>query len=227
MSRFCTGLAFVLMTTTAAQAATVVLSDGDFDTWVATPLAGFGVGQTAAVQPTGGNPDAFYAVTTTTGGVTVTHHLSPGMTYNPAAGAIESILFSIDFNAISAFGQGQSIAFLASQGGSMFVVDATVTGSNSAAGWQSKTTGPVIDPAAFSRDSGTGTLDFSATAAPITFGIRTANSGGNGITIGYDNFSATLTVEDSTVVPLPAPLGLALFGVGALGLVSRRSHKAS
>ena len=200
-----------------AQAATVTLLEQEFppadlSTIVISGPAG---GQTATRPTIGGNSgtspnDPYLEVTTNTNVTTFTGFSLSGLTYDFSAGSIDQLDFSVDYEIQSAFGQGHGFGLLAIQNGDIFRATSNATGST-ASGWQSVLKTGITS---FTQDTGSGGIDFSAGANPITFGLYTANTGGNTIRIGYDN----LMVELSTsAVPIPAAIWL--FGSGLLGLI--------
>jgi len=208
----------------AAQAGTVGLSDGDFDpaTWATTFASGVS-GQTGAQVASGGNPGAYWEVETTTNTQTFMAHLGSALVYDPALGALDSIDISLQYLPLAARGDGHFIAPLLRQDGTLYRASGSVTGST-ATTWQTYAlTG--LTPANFAVVSaaginGAGAPDFSQAGAPITFGFLTGNSGGDGITIAYDNYAVSLHTD---MAPIPLPAGIVLLGGGlALLPVLRR-----
>jgi len=184
----------------SANATTVEFNDGEFNLppWSTATSGGQSGGQTSNQQITGGNPDRFLSVTTTTNAETFTAHLNADFVYDPGEGAVDSIDISLDFRNIFSFGEGHGIgAVVAQQDGNLFVAADTITGSANF-DWQ---TFSVTDltPDDFEVRIGVGPLDLSTSGAPITFGFETRNSSGGSINVGYDNYSLTLnlTTQDT------------------------------
>jgi hypothetical protein len=113
------------------------------------------------------------------------------------------------------------VALTLKQGNSYYRAGPFITGSSNFA-WQSN--GPTTFVLAnFVRLTGTGTLDFSTSGAPISVGFSTGNSGGYGINVGYDNFSATLNTAS---VPVPAAAWLLMSALGTLGALRAGTRKS-
>lgn len=212
----------VLCAAATAAPPTVLFEDKTFNPGDYIELfSAFPGGQTVSQDPVGGNsatiPDPFRRVQTITSNVVRLSHLNTGFVIDPGVTPILSVDFSIDTKAFSAFGQGMAYGLAAEQNGIAFEAASQITGSAPGAfSWNSfSVTGLVA--ASFSTEAGgPQTLDFSATGSPITFGFRTANSGGTGITVGYDNLRIV-----AHVVPSP-PAAMTLVGVGALTTSRRR-----
>lgn len=208
-----------------ASAATLSLTDSTFAGWAVEAMVGFPGGQTGLQQAdggnTGGSPDPFWQVTTTTNDLVRSMSTGAGLEVDPSvSGAITSIDVSFDFRPISAFGQGHAFGLALQQGGKYFFVQTGITGSQSNA-WQSESEVGLVLASFVAADGGT--LDFSESGGPIRFGLHTGNQGGAGITIGYDNFAVTVNLVDRPD-PVPEPAlgvlfaiaGLTATGVGAL-----------
>ena len=206
-----------MLTVTGASAA-VTVSDGDFSGWSAdVSLVG---GQTSTDLTVGGNPGPYRNVTTNTNAAVFTSHYDSTNVVDPGVvGEIASFDFTIDFRIQNAFGQGMSIGLLAIQDGTHFQLGQagnTITGST-ATGWQLRS---VADATVLGTISGSGTLDTSASGNPITLGFYTGNSSGTGISIDYDNWSATANT-------IPEPMMASAIGgmVSAmLALCGRNGH---
>ncbi len=162
------------------------------------------VGSVTATQlATGGNPGfcwrVFQSLSDDTG-LTAVHTYAPAC-YDPAdSGGIQTIDFAIDYQWVASdppppVSGEQRFGLAANQGANTFVAAGALTGMNT--NWQSHLqTG--ITSANFVLKSGSGTLDLSANAPPITFGFYTSNNiGPTTITftreVNYDNFSVTIT----------------------------------
>ena len=204
-----------------AFAGPVVISTGEFSGWTSVVIAGPAGGQVSTPVAIGGNPGAYLSVQTVTGAVTRTVHFNSALVYDPSAGAINSVTSSIDFRAFSAFGDGQAFSTLVLiQGGNFFDTQNDVTGATSSV-WT--TVGPQsFSIGNFFQTGGTGAvLDFSISGAPITIGFLTANDGGGGIIVGYDNFSASFDV----VLSLPAPGTVFIFTFAVIALMVQRKFQ--
>ncbi|MFK8014725.1 MAG: thrombospondin type 3 repeat-containing protein [Gammaproteobacteria bacterium] len=183
-----------------ANATTVEFNEGEFNLppWSTATSGGQSGGQTSNQQITGGNPDRFLSVTTTTNADTFTAHLNADFVYNPSEGAVDSLDISLDFRNIFAFGEGHGVgAVVAQQDGNLFVAANTITGSANF-DWQTFSVSG-LTPDDFETRIGEGMLDLSTSGAPITFGFETRNSSGGSINVGYDNYSLTLnlTAQDT------------------------------
>lgn len=218
-------LVVLLMIGSQVQAATVIFNEQDFSTWSSSRVAGANNGQTGVDVPSGGNPDGYWQVTTNTGLYTDTiSSPAASFTYDFSAGAINEINFSVDYFIDVAFGQGHRFGLFAVQDGNFFstVGDITSSAENGAVVGQWVDFSEIVTAEDFLLLEGSGILDFSAGASDISFGLRTANTGGRGIIIGYDNFN----VELATVSTVPLPAAAWLFGSAILGLgIFRRKSK--
>ncbi|MGB0723577.1 MAG: hypothetical protein ACPGU7_14400 [Gammaproteobacteria bacterium] len=206
----------VLLATVPAHAATITFSAGDFDTWHTETASGELNGQVGTPHASGGNPGGYLNVETVTRWATVNAHLDSAFVYDPSLGAINSITASLDFNVVSAFGQGQGISPIALvQDGLYFRAGNQISGTLS--GWT--TIGPQVFTASdFVQFGGSGGAlpDFSTSGSTITFGFMTNNSAGNGISVDYDNFLAVLDVYESSALPGPGTAALLFSGVFGL-----------
>lgn len=221
-------LAVVTLCLAATAHADVVLSDGTFTptNWGLETFTANGTGGTvvASQLSSGGNPGQARRVTNTTGsGPNNTiyglhrYGTTNATRYEPVnQGAIASVDFSIDFVFLSGVGgQGQGLSLGAKQGTVVFAAGSTVTGSSTA--WTSySVTG--LTAADFTAVSGSGSINFSATGAPIRFGFITSNSNGGTTSyfneIAYDNFHVR-------IVQVPGPSWIAL-SCGTLMVSVRR-----
>lgn len=204
-----------------ASAATVSFADGSFTNWTTTTYAGHPT-QSTSVLGSGGNPASFLNVTTSSAGTQFTAHYNPLFSYDPSAGAITSLMYAIDRNEFFTFGQGMAYGLMLIQGGDVFLGGGAVT-AGTGPNWTTHTSS-VLTAADF-YSSTSAHPDFSSGGGSIIFGLYTGNSGGQGITVGYDNFSATLTTQGApSGVPDSASTG-ALFGLGLLALVACRRTK--
>ena len=219
------GMFVALSVAGQASAATLSLTDSTFAGWSIEAIVGSPGFQTGSQQPdggnTGGNPDPFWQVTTTTNELVYSMSSGPGLEVDPSvSGAILSMDVSFDFRPISAFGQGHAFGLALQQGGQYFYAITGISGSQST-DWQNESQAGLV-AANFVAPNG-GTLDFSESGGPIRVGLLTANQTGAGITIGYDNFAVTVNLADPPDrVPEPALgvlfalAGLSAAGVGAL-----------
>ena len=221
-SRNIVGMALaVLSFSLAAQAsADVIFSDGTFSTanWTVVSVVGGAGGQTAQQIETGGNtggsPDSFWEATTNTNAVVYTAHINNLFTYDPSLGAVGSIDFAVDFRNISFFGQGMSFGLAVLQSGTYYYAAATISGSQQDLNWHTYTPSTVQESGFSVFGGGTGTPDFDG--APMTFGLLTANDGGNTIKVGYDDYFVRLNGA------VPEPATVSALALGALALARRR-----
>lgn len=204
----------------ASQAGTVTLSEESFAPGDVTPvrLSGPVNGQTSTQAAGDGNPAPSLVVTTGTNIETRNAFMVDGLSYDLSMGGVQSLSYSVDFDPFQAFGQGQAFGLVIEQNGVYYVSAAGVT--NAVPGWQ---TGgeQTLTSADFAAQLGNGVLDFSQGAGTLSFGLYSANSGGNGISVAYDNLEVVLA-KDMAAIPLPASLPLLLLGLGGLALRARR-----
>lgn len=216
--------ASILSANTALATGTIFLSDQTFAPTDYTEVFTFNTGgQFFTQDSTGGNsgtnPDPFRRVRTTTNAAVSLAHLNTTLVLDPAITPVESISYTIDARAISAFGQGMGFGLAASQGGVVYLADNHITGSSGASfAWNTFGATDLLADA-FVNPNGPEAIDWTANGSPITFGFYTANSSGNGITVGYDN----LNIE-ATVVPA-APVS-ALLALGGLAGVRRNRQRS-
>ena len=165
---------------------------------------------------TGGANDPFWEVTTNTNATVESATTNAAWTVDPSNGAIISIDFSVDIRNINSFGEGHAFGIAAIQDGKYYSVDLGITGSSNFDWFNEEHNGLVESD--FSLFSGASdTLDFSASGTEITFGLYTANTGGNTIKVGYDNL-------EIDVEAVPEPATLAVLAAGAVAL--RRKRKS-
>ncbi|WP_424968538.1 hypothetical protein [Dinoroseobacter sp. S375] len=203
-----------------AQASTVTLSEETFAPGEVTPvrLSGPVNGQIASQAAGDGNPAPSLTVSTTTNIETLNAFMVDGLTYDLSMGGLQSLSYSVDYDPFQAFGQGQAYGIVVEQNGSYFASAAGVTFATP--GWQTGGQQGLV-AVNFSRLLGDGTLDFSQGAAQLSFGLYSGNSGGNGVSVRYDNLEVVLA-KDMAAIPLPASLPLLLLGLGGLALRARR-----
>ncbi len=227
-----------------AFAGTIVFSSGDFSGWsIGAAFPGSYTAQNASVQATGGNSDSYLLVQTTTNDITHTAYFNPLFTFDPSPGATITGL-DLDVDVRTFAGTIHSYAIAVQQGGQTYVSGGTTPISYGS--WTRVNFSAFLDPLYWYGVNATpphqnyrldsiGGPDFGPGGAPITFGFYTGNWGGLGITVGYDNFSLTVTTSTPVVEPPPPPppapvpdsatTGLALLGAYA-GLVALRSRRA-
>lgn len=212
-------LAFAALAGTS-QAGTVTLSEETFASGDVTlvRLSGPVNGQSSTQAAGDGNPAPALVVTTGTNAETRNAFMVGGLTYDLSMGGVQSLSYSVDYDPFQAFGQGQAFGLVVEQNGVYYVSTAGVT--NAVPGFQ---TGgeQMLTSTDFAPRLGNGMLDFSQGAGELSFGLYSANSGGNGISVAYDNLELTL-IKDMAAIPLPASLPLLLLGLGGLALRARR-----
>lgn len=218
-TRFALAVALVSGLASGARAAPLEYGAGDFSAWSSQTFLGFVGGQVVSPQASGGNPGASLLVTTVTNAATFTGHFDPAFVYDPANGAIASISASLDYLNVSSFGQGHGgSALLLRQGASWFYAGSFLTGSTVDGTWRTTSVSNAT-AVQFARLAGSDTLDFSSAGAPITLGFWTANESGNGITVRYDNWTASVTA-------VPAPPAVMLMATAVAGLAGWRVRRA-
>ena len=176
--------------------------DGTFDpaSWNTSQTMGAG-GQTFSQEQTGGNPDEYFRAQTITNSPVIYAHINQAFTIDPFETSIESIDFSIDIQNFVTFGQGMGFALALEQNGSVFFGPGQITSSADTSQWVDFSQLALVE-SQFERQTGSADLDFSSSGSPITFGFRTANSNGNTITTGYDNYAVTVNVVPESSAPL-------------------------
>lgn len=227
MKRQVAAAIFSLILSSASSEAATVLSDGNFvlspTQWTSTQIFGTG-SQTITTGAAGGNLGAYLNVKTDSGAAVINNHLNSSLGYDPAFGAITSIDFSIDYLNFFAFGQGMGVRFIAEQDGTAFQSsNFFITENVTTAPWRTFVENGLTSSSFLSLGIASAVLDFSTTGSVIKFGFQTFNQSGGGITVGYDNFSATI---NTAAVPIPAALPLmasALVGMGFIGWRRKRS----
>lgn len=184
--------------------------DGDFldVDWSIVNVVGPAGGQTGAHVMTGGNPDMFRSVLTTTNSIVQSAHVRSGWSYDTALGAVQAIEWSIDYRNINSFGQGHAYALMVEQGGVYYRGGGGITGSSSFV-WESHNA--VLLESSFVQIGGGGNPNFSS--GVLNFGFVTSNDGGNGINVGYDNLSINFVPEPGTI---------AVLCLGLVSLAARR-----
>ena len=210
-----------------ATADTITFSDGTFvdASWTAQEILDTSAGSAnsfgAFQVMTGGNPDKYRRTEhQLIGGSFKVAHLSSFIYAPSTQGGIVTIDYAFD---LTDFGGTGSVAYdlILRQDGTFY--DGPGTLSANSPGWVAN--GDVgLTENEFALVIGTGTLDFSASGAPITFGYMTANSATVGQrTSGIDNFSVTLST--SSVIPEPGTFALLGFGLVALVSLAWRRHR--
>lgn len=197
--------------TLAAASNAGMFFDGDFlePDWSLVNVVGPAGGQTGTHVMTGGNPDMFRSVLTTTNSIVQSAHVRSGWNYDTTLGAVQAIEWSIDYRNINSFGQGHAYALMVEQGGVYYRGGGATTGSTSFV-WESHN-GVLVEANFIRMDGGGGNPNFSS--GVLNFGFCTSNDGGNGINVGYDNLSINFVPEPSTV---------AVVGLGIAFFVARR-----
>ncbi|MDX2132357.1 MAG: hypothetical protein SFY69_09920 [Planctomycetota bacterium] len=226
MTKLFAGTAFMCVFTSLA-CGSVTFSDGTFapSTW-GQELVTVGPGGTsAASQVSTGNPGFARRVQNTVEGGGTVYAFSRFGTdqatrYNASTqGAILTVDFSIDHRFVEGVGgDGQAVRLGAKQGQTVYAAGYEVTGSS---GLWGTTTFTGLTAADFSAPGGGGTIDFSATGAPIRFGFIAVNSSTGPTylnTVDYDNFFVRVNS-----VPGPGVGVCGLAGLVAAGVRRRRA----
>lgn len=185
---------------------------------------------------TGGNsgtaPDPYRAFThVLSGGIIFVFHESP-FSWDPSTqGAITSASSGFDYDPSGGNG-GSAIAFELGvrQGSDVFIYYASYDAPFVGSGWHTMNYAFSTDGSNWCRQTiGTvwscpaGAPDLSASGAPITFGIITANSGSyQTLGGGLDDFEVTVNGIQGTTAPEPASLALVAGGLVGLAGVARR-----
>lgn len=201
------GIGLSLCLGLAAGANAGMFFDGTFNSvdWTLVSVVGPAGGQTGTQSMTGGNPDMFRTVLTTTNAIVQSAHVRSGWSYDTTLGAVQAVEWSMDYRNINSFGQGQAYALMVEQGGVYYRGGGANTGSASFV-WESHNA--VLVESNFVRmDGGGGNPNFSS--GILNFGFCTSNDGGNGISVGYDNLSINFVPEPSSA--LMVGFGLAFF----------------
>jgi hypothetical protein len=195
-----------------AHALTVV--DGDFTDWSfdATGTA------TAGVEAAGGNPGANINITTVSGPIVYGTAIKNDFS---TSAALEGQAFTLSLDVKSgpgAFGDGQLVALLVEQGGSLYAINLGTTGFP--LDFDTREFDSAFVAAAFTRllGAGSATPDFSG-GTPTRFGFAGANSSSNTLTQYYDNF--TLDIPE---VPEPGSALLLASAAAALRSARRRAR---
>jgi hypothetical protein len=192
----------------------VVIMDGDFVDWSWSYLLEGGVGAcSATLNETGGNPDAFFEISTASGWELNAWVVlwKNGVMWDPSDGCeIDYIVLQIDEKALDSFGGGQNIKLLVVQDGKYYVapLDPWNTGSGIETTWETH----VFDPCYYD-DFGeippwppddTSRPDFTQTGGFIKFGFAVGVSSVLDARIhAYDNWKVTIEcspcpVEEAT-----------------------------
>lgn len=215
---FCIFIVFAaLLSIASISKADTVFSDATFNdaNWNITISAASMNGTSIGIQEaSGGNPDEYRRVTqevTSLPGLIQAYHLNSNFVYDPSmSGAIDTIDWSIDFQNLQV---GQAVALALQQDGNLFIADVFTTTAAGTGVWNNHALNGIV-----ASDFNLGGLDFSDTAAPITLGFFTANSGQIGIfETGYDNLQITIRTS------VPEPSSMLLLGISmGLALICRR-----
>ena len=112
----------------------------------------------------------------------------------------------------------QGVSIIAYQSGGYFWESGVLTGTGS--DWAELDTGIVVVSDFSTWFGSSSTLDFTSTGAPIVFGFAAGNSDSIDVSNLYDNWSLTITYDESTVIPEPATM--LLLGSGLIGLAGFR-----
>lgn len=204
-------LAFICTAAANLRADSVlVLTNSDFSGWTSAAYAPYPA-QSVSFPNTGGNSGSYLRVQTSTSLTTATVSYNTNFTYNPATGGIHFLSFSTEIIEINTFGQGMAFELALIQNGTVYSGGYQITGGGSST-WTLRGVGGLTQND-FLDGNGLHP-DFSTAGGVIAFGLKTGNSGGAGITVGYDNLKVQLQVA-----PVPEPTTMALTGMGLLAVV--------
>jgi hypothetical protein len=193
----------------SVSAQVLTLSDSEFapSDWTVTVVETLGNGGsgTATQITSGGNPDAYRRVHETVNGTGANSlvrlfHAFVAQPYDPGtSGPVASIAMYVDSkhsNPPFPGSSGQAVTAAIHQNGVVYIGGYVLTPELT---WTPKTM-LALTEADFVELGGTGTPDFSGTAAPFEVGFTTANSGGGmySTDVGYDNFRFELTLAPVT-----------------------------
>ena len=179
----------------------ILVSDGDFSPANWSSLGGFyqaGTGQSMSQSQVGGNPDAYFEVTTIRDEITGTAHFRSDFVISLESQSISTIDFKIDIKEFATYGQGMAVECLLLQDGRYYRGGYRTT-QGIGTQWTPRTV-VGLTPDSFGEIDGVGQPDFDVGAPSITMGFFTSNSGGNGISIGFDNFEIR-----AETIPVPEP----------------------
>ena len=207
----------------ATGARAVVVSDGsDWSAgWTFGSFGSNGGTASAVVENSGGNPNARLNVTTVTGAsgsAGGTALLSGVSVTTPLSGAGFTLQLDV-LSGAGAFGQGQAIALLVEQGGSVYIQSLGITGFPLNAFTTQQYVG-TFSPGSFSLLSGGGPANptFNGVAT-MRVGFSASNSNSNTLTQYYDNFSVTFQAAPPPVaqqITIPTLSGYALVALAAV-----------
>lgn len=183
-------------------------TETEFTDWHSYPYSG-SPQQSVLIKTSGGNPNAYLEVATTTDEITYALNYGPSGQYHPGDGRIITIDYSIDIKSFHQVGRGQGFWLLAIQDGNIIYSGGYQDTGNTGEGWVTRTVSDLSWEL--------GAPGFNQAGGSVVFGLWTGNSGGNGNLIGYDNFQVTLHT-DSPTSPVPEP-STCLAGLGALGML--------
>ncbi len=201
----------------AVEASAVTLYDPNFvisDWTVDTTTGGQTATQIASDGNSGTSPDPYWRVTTTSSISAKTYFFNDDLTINPSVTEILSLDWTIDVRKDEGSTGQMDFGLALRQGGFTFVWDKTLVRSGVSQTWNTRTFED-LTAADFKRtDQPSFKPDFDGGGA-ITFGFFTSISNGEGVTVGFDNY----TIDGEVV---PEPTSLALAGAGLLALLKRR-----
>jgi hypothetical protein len=213
--------------------ASVIILDQTFNSadWTVSIVGGTGGATQAVAQiATGGNPGNYRQMAhnlPAASNITVWHTYN-AVAYDPATqGAIASIDYSEDRIELSPPFAGAAIggAFILQQGSGTWRANTNLAFSNTS--WATVSLTGLVASNFIAAIGTSGLPDFSASGAPITFGIQRSNtnsnpiSGGVGFTTtnGLDNWRVTV---NQAVVSVPAAVYLFGSALGLMGVMRRK-----
>jgi len=227
------GLVVLLTLAADSQADLIIFSDNTFEVadWTAVKSFDNTPGQAGTFNTqqvvAGGNPGKYRSVQLIFSGTGVSStgmavlHTRASDVYDPAAGAIATIDFSIDGIVFDnpTPGFAVSIELRIVQNGIEFQTGSLAGFQVLQFDWTNFSVTGLTEADFFT--SSPATPDFSASGAPIQFGFVTgATTRTSGITVirtgGFDNWSVTINTMDGGAIPEPTCVLLTLLGVVAL-----------
>ena len=212
------GTCLTLMVTVAQAEA---IADGNFSGW---SFGTYGVGgsATVTVEATGGNPGTQLKVTTATmpsDTAYATAVKADFVTIAPLAGARFTLTLGVRSGA-GAFGDGQAIALLVEQNGSLYALPVGTTSVQES--FATLSFGGTLTAGSFTRVTGGGPVRPVLDGSVVTrFGFAAGNSDSLALTQYYDNFGlGIVSVRGPDLQPVETAASIPTLSEGALVLLS-------